>query len=572
MYHKPGLPIIMVGIVMFISLNSVVSYSQIGPGTTSFRNASTSNTGLLEDDLDLLIGYRGILDPARISLVEGKRLYTNLANIVDKNEEVFRDPFGRDNGYFLIGGSAKVWNVGTAGSFYDRNIGSVPESTGIGNFLGHGEETQVTHTNIGGMLIRDVVKRTADAKRDSSLGQFLLGVSRLWGERRWGVAYYRSNEKITDLDPGDTLNPYGNFTYEQTTTNLITGQVSLTDSWSGKQKTEEHIGRNVFAASIWAPFRGKFECGLAMSFGLLSDSPKDEANFTRSLSRTSIGGAGVETKNTQGSRKLTFFRSGIGVDGRAACIYRWSEATLCRVDLTFGTSTSNQKSGDKFEAYLTDTYVGNYKTTEGDTDIVKFTGKESRSRFDVFAKHFSKLSERVTFGIGAGVGSSNLEDKTTSDETIRNVLTFVVNPNGPPSPRDSVATTIEYVKWDSIITANVLAISIPVGLEFHLTQPVVFRLGANHLIRYSDTTYTNQVTSWNPPITHVVRGDSVKYDIYPNTTRTTNQSETTKRKSSRTFYTYGAGWNYSEHLQLDFMGFANLDDLTRWKLSVTMKF
>jgi hypothetical protein len=168
--------------------------------------------------------------------------------------------------------------------------------------------------------------------------------------------------------------------------------------------------------------------------------------------------------------------------------------------------------------------------------------------------------------------SSNLETKLVGDETHHTVLTYRQNAGGPPSPFDSTVTTTQGLKTEIDTTASSLVLFVPVGLEFHLTDPIVFRLGANHQITSLDGTYTTQVVSWTSPVTHVTVGDGRSYDITSLPGPFASTSNTVKRLTSRTTYTYGAGWNYSDRLQLDFMGFATLNDLTNWKLSATFKF
>ena len=560
----------------FVSLTIIIlglafgAWAQIGPATNSFRNASTSGTGLIEDDLDLLIGYRGFLDPSRIPLVEGKRLYTSLANIVDKNEEVFNP---QQNGYFLIGGSSKLMNYGSVGVFYDRLGRSTPlvlDPAVYGTMVGHGERTDVIQSNPGGQTIQDVIKRTADANRDTVSTQLLFGLGRyLMETKRVGIAFYHSDGSLETKAWGDTTPAlrFGNYTYNQTTTNLVTGQVTLTDDWKATQKGGNKASRNMIGLAGWMPYGEKYSLGLQFMGGLVSTSPKDSAQYVRAFART-----GIESRTANGSRKMTFTSSGISLDGRLSAIYKWSDATDSRVDLGFGMTNAKNKSGDKLEVMTSDSYTGTFFTSTADSDNVAYSGtKDNAGRLDFFARTTSKLSDRVTFGMGFGVNSSNLETKLIGDET-RTIVTVYRQNVGGQSPFDSTITTTWTEKDEFDTTGSNLVFSIPVGLEFHLNDPVVFRLGANHRITSSDLTATDQVVSWTAPRTRVSVGDGRNYEYTSLPGPFVSRSNTVKIKSSQTTYTYGAGWNYSDRLQLDFMGFAHLDDLTNWKLSATFKF
>jgi len=570
----------------FVSLIIIIlglafgAWAQIDSTTNSFRNASTSGTGLIEDDLDLLIGYRGFLDPSRITLVEGKRLYTSLANIVNKQEEVFNPPnFNGVNGYFLIGGSTKFMNYGSVGGFYDRLGQSTPQAlpaiynnpVNVTRF-GHGERTDVIHTtNPGGQTIQDVIKYTADHNDDEVSTQMLFGLGRYMMEtKRVGIAFYHSDGSLETKDWGDTLpaNRFGNYTYNQTTTNLVTGQVTLTDDWKATQKAGNVASRNLISLAGWMPYGEKYSLGVQFMGGLVSTSPKDEAKYDRTFART-----GIESRTANGSRKMTFTSSGLTFDGRLSAIYKWSDATDSRVDLGFGMTNAKNKSGDKFEEMVSNSYTGTFFNSIGDTNLTTYSGtKDNGGRLEFFARTTSKLSDRVTFGMGFGIKSSNLETKLVADEIGHTVVTFRQNAGGPPSPFDFTTTTVDSLKREIDTTGSSLVFSIPVGLEFHLTEPVVFRLGANHRITTSDLTATDQVVSWSAQRTRTVFGDGRIIEITALPGLLISRSNTVKTKSSQTIYTYGAGWNYSDRLQLDFMGFAVLDDLTRWKLSATFKF
>ena len=546
------------------------AWAQIGPPTNSFRNASASGTGLLEDDLDLLIGYRGFPDPSRIPLVEGKRLYTSLANIVDKNEGVFNNI---GNGYFLIGGLGKILRYGSLGALYDRLDRSTPlvlDPAVYGTMVGHGERTDVIQSNPGGQTIQDVTRRTADANRDTVSTQLLVGLGRyLMETKRVGIAFYHSDGSLETKAWGDTTPAlrFGNYTYNQTTTNLVTGQVTLTDDWKATKKSGNNSSRNLIGLTGWMPYGEKYSLGLQFMGGLVSTSPKDEAKYDRAFTR-----AGIESRTVNGSRKTTFTVSGLTFDSRYSAIYKWSEATNSRVDLGFGMTNAKNKSGDKFETMVSNSYTGTFFTSLGDTDVVSYSGsKDNAGRMEFFASTTSKLSDKVTLGMGFGMNSSNLETKLIGDEA-RTIVTIYRQNAGGQSPFDSTAVTTWTQKSEFDTTGSALTFCIPVGLEFHITKPIVFRLGANHRISQTDSTYTDQVVFWTAPQTRVTFGDGHTYEYSSLPGPFVSRSNTVKVKRSETIYTYGAGWDYSEHLQLDFMGFAHLDDLTNWKLSATFKF
>jgi hypothetical protein len=89
----------------------------------------------------------------------------------------------------------------------------------------------------------------------------------------------------------------------------------------------------------------------------------------------------------------------------------------------------------------------------------------------------------------------------------------------------------------SITDQGVGVLSLPVGLEYTMTDWLCFRTGASHKI-----------------------------------TNTKNDLANTKNTGSQTTYYYGAGLNITENLTVDVLGWKNLTELDNWRLSATVKF
>jgi hypothetical protein len=558
-----------VSLTITILVFAVGVWAQTGPNTTSFRKASTA--GLLEDDLDLLIGYNGFLDPARIPLVEGKRLYTSLANVVDQNEEVFS---GLDNGYYLIGGSTKL-SFGSVGAFYDRLGKSTPlalDAAGFTGMFGHGEKDSIIFSGPRSQ-IRDETKLTADANRDSVSSQILFGLGRYLGEtKRVGIAFYHTDGSLEIKTWGTPASPFGNFTYNYVRTNLDSNRVEQTTNWTGTEKGGSKFNQNSIGLSGWMPYSEKLNLGLQLMTGLLSSSPKEDAKYDRTT--TTYGTIVTTVQN--GTRKLTFNDAGLHFDGELSGIFKWSDATSTRGDFFFGMSNLKNKSGDQFDQMTRSGGVAADTSTNFITSTynLAYSGtKDNTTRFGFFTSTQAKLSDRVTFAMGVGVNSSN------RDRKLPNTLTTTYVDSHDHTYRtdttDYTATVTETRTGEVDTTYKTFTFLFPVGLEFHLTDPLVFRLGADHRIVNGEVKTTDQLTSWtNPVLTRWVYegGRATRVDTTWATGPYTSKTSKATTKTSHTYYTYGAGWNYSERLQLDFMGFADLQDLYAWKLSATLKF
>jgi len=95
----------------------------------------------------------------------------------------------------------------------------------------------------------------------------------------------------------------------------------------------------------------------------------------------------------------------------------------------------------------------------------------------------------------------------------------------------------ESVTEGAIIDEEDSVLSLPVGLEYTMTDWLAFRIGATHRF-YND-----------------------KDDVADS-----------EESTSETTYYYGAGLNITENLTVDVLGWKNLTELDNWKLSATVKF
>jgi hypothetical protein len=205
------------------------------------------------------------------------------------------------------------------------------------------------------------------------------------------------------------------------------------------------------------------------------------------------------------------------------------------------------------------------------TDAVE--GEYSQNTIDFRVVNTAKLDKAV-FAIGLGLNTGNYELTETHDRASVDRYEYREN-NLTNIPASYVQTSTWGEIWEYKTTAADYTISLPVAVEFDLTKKICFRLGATHYIGNYDGTDNETLTGGSAVITtETVNGIGTRTVTYaPNPLNdVTGNSRTSQGKSSHTNYTYGAGWKVTENLQLDFMGFAQLTNLTNWKLSAVFKF
>ncbi|MRR08951.1 hypothetical protein EG831_02445 [bacterium] len=523
------------------------------PWANSFRNASTA--GLLEDDLDLM------LDPARLPLIEGNRLYTNLSNLVDKNDDVFGV---NDNNYYVIGGSGKIMDYGYGGLIYDRHLYRFQDTTATSvseltddDDNGTYDTKTLTETN----TVNNTKQKTTD---------WWIGYGRELGPGKFGALLYHSVYQQYG-EPSQTNSTV-------TVTDLHTGQAT------GLQESSIHaMGQrtdwiNGGALSYWYQFNDKIDLGIVGGVNLRQTEWIDSTIYhTRQTNPSAPGLNGTTVDSTSDRQIVPEDHVGMDMIGRLACVYKWNDRVRTRTDLYF----SMLVGGKTEESYRNWTYnyltalqlpapLGTRTTSVARTGHADITQEDGRASVGLISNTFVTFSEKVEMAIGLGLESYNRDYTNTGVGSFNQ--TVVYNDGDPAEMSDmTMVSTGTFNQVDMYTESNTL-LTTPVCVEFHITKPFVFRLGARHTFGYFSSTHTDHIE--NSPITTTttdawgVVTNSLE-DPYDNEN---GESYTYKEATSTLDYSYGAGWAISKNLQIDLMGFAKLDDMTNWKLSAVFKF
>ncbi|GAI76813.1 unnamed protein product, partial [marine sediment metagenome] len=138
--------------------------------------------------------------------------------------------------------------------------------------------------------------------------------------------------------------------------------------------------------------------------------------------------------------------------------------------------------------------------------------------------------------------------------------------NQPDDPDDYTRTVTASYSVQDKTTLSTMELAIPVGMEFYPLKKLAIRLGARFVYNNTETENTDILLSSTAPRERIVYGDgSVTEALLQNPhTPYNNTSGLVKDKDYTTNYYYGAGWNITENLTLDFMGFHQLTNLWDW--------
>ncbi|MCU0606800.1 MAG: hypothetical protein MUF78_05140 [Candidatus Edwardsbacteria bacterium] len=521
------------------------------PWANSFRNASTA--GLLEDDLDLM------LDPARLPTIQGNRLYTNLSNLVGKNDDVFDD---NSNNYYVIGGSGKIMDYGYGGLLYDRYVDRVADTTAVSaseleDLDANGTYDRKTLTEISGI---------ASAK--TTFTDWWFGYGRELGPGRFGALLYHSVEKY-NTEPGQ-------LTMTVTETDLVTGANTGLYEATTRAMKDSTYWVNGGALSYWYPFNDKIDLGLSGGIVLTQKESIDSIVFhARQTDPSAPGLNGTTIDSTADGQIVPEDYVGMDLVARVAGVYKWSDQVRTRTDAYFtmlvGGKTEESYQNSTFNslvAFQVPTGTNSLSTARTRTKAI--VQEDGRASVGLISNTFVTFSDKVEMAIGLGLESYNRDYTNTVDGSYNE--TIVYNDGDPTTFSDYSQVTVGTFNQVEKYTESNLLVSTPVCVEFHITKPFVFRLGARHVFHYQGITETIH-NEQNPQLVTYTDGFGVVTQSKPTTYSNVNGmvigEETT---TSALHYTYGAGWEISKNLQIDLMGFAHLDDMTNWKLSAVFKF
>jgi len=458
------------------------------------------------------------------------------------------------------------------GVMYDRRAQKTALSTGLtdpyGNpIYGDAELTIINWNNpdtLGNFTNRTVETRTRSAYELVGNSDWYLALATKLNRVRLGFGFMHRDYRTTSTDPDN------NFTYLFTSEDLVadTLEYQREVNFAGDEIAKN--SENDFRFSVWFD-RENISFGLNFDFDMLST--KEEAI---------ILGDSAEYDNPQQTDtnytlvavfdSLMQPQSGNRIAVGLKSFYNYNENTQGRYYIDFYTQSLNY--GDDAMDYFFKTRDLYYTTFTYETvnAVTHHDGGRSSKGVRVGTKQLFNVSERLKFGIGLFFNTSSYSDSTTAiDTTISQ--TFFDNGDTISGPEDYTRTITQSETWMTMVDGSMNSFVIPVGLEFNILKPLVFRLGAQHTLTYNDFTTTTELIDYEPQRTLTVYGDGTSTEVIDDPgPRPERSVEQETEKVPETDYYYGLGWMVTNNLQIDLMGFSELTDLSNWRLSATLRF
>jgi hypothetical protein len=530
----------------------------------SFRLQSTS--GIWEDDYDL------IFDPGRLTLIDGQRVYSNLSNYVTSDEGVFGP---NSSNFILVGASGHLKSKLAPAALFDGHNFRTPEFTGLlsadsgDSTFGSGRATDVSWLDLDSNGVYDfkrVRETERNAWRSGSGNDLFVGAGWLSGSRRFGVALAWSESGTKQVLPGLDFTDHD---YDST---LITGGLTYLLNDTSRYYSLACANSGSLVLSCWSDQKNGAMLGVSLSPGLLAD----DASFEQTLS-SYADHAPADPAVTDFARR--------SVDNSSRLSYQGFQ-----VPLNFTLVRPKGKSGQSwlyaqgfYRAEFLASDAGSHDITSfeqtlnpGDSagfdSIVRaFSGLQSSFGGSIRMKELYEVGERLNVGWSVQLGARWYSDTLADDMNERGSVRF--------DDGDSVQSSADYVqsitgseRWMNRLVGREAMLIVPVGLEFKIVPRVAFRLGARHTVTWDDHVTTRQLLSWAPRKIRTDFGDGTFSEQIDTLGRRVASSEDRVGFTQATVFSYGAGLRPIDNLQIDLMGFANLVNLTGWRLAATLRF
>ncbi len=529
--------------------------------TSSFRSQATA--GLWSDDYDLLF------EPARIPLIAGSRVYTGLSNLVTGQEEQFGS---RTDNFYFVGGSTGL-GAFHPGLVFDRFAARIPQFTGITREYGDSlfgsaqlVETELEDLDSNGTYDYKRVDVTrVEAWDEDAQTDYYLGLGLKAGSLRLGAGFARADRET------ENWNPWANRVWERRDTNLVDSRLVFWEKDSGRGSARSSVADNRIIANAWYDLEF-VRVGLLADFSLLGTKYGYDGHRQRKVDRSPADPLIADYVNERVTDTVALPFSGNRMSATLSLFYVPSEQLESRFYLSAASRSSSAASDAAgLYAYLADSVTRPGKDTVCDSSLVRYSGKQAGTNLSLSTRQLITVTPAFRFGFGLGFSTETANDSLVGAWTERS---FAAHNNG-----DTIAGREDWRRriwsseqWLDQITSSTNTISLPVGLEYRVIPAVALRLGFSHFITWSDRTWVEQLVGSSPELTRIDYGDGSYFEYLGSAETTPGQSETQRRTTHTTRYTYGIGFNPIDNLQIDLMGFARLTDLTNWRLSATLKF
>ncbi len=539
-------------LVLFVAVGLFAQYN-------SFRYQSTAT--LLEDNLEL------ILDPARISWVEGTYLYTMLFN-PNTADNIFSNTAWVPS--FFLGGKKDFGAFDFAQFVY--NVENELEDTIVftDNTL-QDLDGEGTYDYFQEYNSEEVVANYTKTHECTMVGGFALSENLNIGlfynyTKVYNIWFNNVNDNVlgTDLLSGNALLD-------------TTGMTSDTFMFGGSEH-DIALGLGIgINENMRIGLRGSFTVG-----NMAANSSHYENTF---WDYTPNDQTDNETHDYELWDSMEIDKGDISYMGFAYSFFTdWNLTENDNIWFEFGGEYFNQGLTEGENYYLIGDYYykniatpSSYEITET-WDTLSILGDEiysgSVQNYAITLDWIHTFDKNIIMGMGFRM-NFNMERGMAYDTMQLRMYEYYDDGDGLPTNNDSTANlTQNYIRtYDESTYRRV--ISLPVCVEFPVwKENIRMRLGAVYSHTYTDAEDMEVYTAVEPGKWTIEYADGTTREYFEENPLqyTPSEHDIHYSETSTLTYTYGLGWNVSDNLTIDLMGFSNLTNIGTWMLSGTFHF
>jgi len=533
----------------------------------SFRLLSTGY--IFEDAIDI------IQNPVRLHEIDGNLFFSSLSNL--KGTSSFFKDTAED--YLLIGLKNTYSSTSEALLFLLSGY-EIPLPNYYGT-NGHVEVDSLLRTDTDGDGNPDTEyskyeREDASESYNSLLGYIALELKR--DSYSIGASFYKNTATTKTKNPGTPLNPWGSFYSVSSIYDLISQSLIQTEEGLGSDSHEHTEDLSIASLGGMYVFEDASSLNLILGYRTLKELEEHKTEYDI-ITDYNPGGTEVHNKRSQGYYYRRFLFPGKGVEAYLQYRKPWGENKLFDAIL-YGMTEKQEKDKDFYETrdFYTGTYddmpLGTRYTYQEDFFSRDFSKAEKNHRtFALYLRNMVNASDMFRFGVALGFRSEVLDEEYSIVQTDSIYTTFNDGDDQILDPDDYTEITRENTVYDSLKSSVHNYFFLPVGMEFKplKNKEIYLRLGSCFTYYEIHNKYTINIKEYHPPQTVRTYGDSTT-TISTQDTQLESRALESKTHHTETRFYYGASFRIWDRATLDIMNFANLTDLTNWKIQIVIRF
>jgi hypothetical protein len=574
----------------------------------SFRSKALG--GIINDDLDL------VYDPINLRFVDTLHLYTNLSNLTSGYEKVFHNYVLSDN-ELLLGASRQnpFYKGHWISALFKFKKTKAPQQvsvsrdlTGDPDVYADGDlETEFTEYYdalfpFNGLYdLKRIISQKESYNVLESGHSFILNNSFLISDFTIGLQLVMGtsskewNNSSSDL--GHRSFPFIGMNYYDPSFTRTVEEFYLDSNYTYAKWSENGEFNTTFESPIFRtilsamkPFKDYELRGDILYYPIdIKNTTTDSYNASSQYFQPSITNYSKQYSETDRSdykynREGSGF--GFGVSARRTFnkqLYRKNDGFVSLgAEIRFESFDHSSQRSETFNSYeninddslfetdFEETINEKYETTEN--------GPGSANIYFLNAKFNIPLVHGVHFGIGASYLMNFTEINTDFSESLNNSDLYARLDTFQTLNYSETQTFSQNADKKKEIDYSLL--TIPVGIEYCFTEDLDWAIRFGAVFQYITNSYKEaiEIKDSKPFTTRRIEGDGTDITYYdPN--RYLSTSRNSSSAESLTYFTYGLGWTPTQNLQVDLLGFFDvqnnvtlLEYFKNLRLSFVMKF